>query len=86
MYQCQMVYLYWNKAVFIINSFYVTLDRFCQHLNVKNQISNLKLKKKFSNELKCFKLFLHYFGITSQLKGQFRVDKCIIDPKNVPIS
>jgi hypothetical protein len=62
----------------------VTLDRFCQQLNIKNQIK--KLKKKFSNEFKGFKLFLHYFGISIQLKGHFSVDKCIIDPKNVQIS
>jgi hypothetical protein len=30
--------------------------------------------------------FLHYFGISIQLKGHFSVDKCTIDPKNVQIS
>jgi hypothetical protein len=66
-----------------MNSFYVTLDRFCQQLNIKNQI---KFFFKFSNELKGFKLFLHYFGISIQLKGHFSVDKCIIDPKKVQIA
>jgi hypothetical protein len=31
-----------NGFFLIINSFYVTLDRFCQQLNIKNQILNLK--------------------------------------------
>jgi hypothetical protein len=52
-------------------------------------LSTIKYQKsnfKFFNEFKGLKVFLHYFGISIQLKGHFSVDKCTIDPKNCQIS
>jgi hypothetical protein len=47
---------------------------------IEYQKSNFELKK-ISNELKGFKIFLHYFGNSIQLKGHFSVNRCTIDPK-----
>jgi hypothetical protein len=38
------------------------------------------------SDYQCEMVFLHYFGISIQLKGHFSVAKCTNDPRNVQIS